>query len=113
MNVHSVLATCTHGAPRPNEHSFRLRRAPTVEACRNEHLRARNECPFHQARIIDPFERAVLVRHYCGFGLELWIARMIVEAHGGTSSWRGTAPNVLARRRAGRRPPARTATPTP
>ncbi len=34
-------------------------------------------------RIFEPFERAVPVRHYGGLGLGLFIARRIVEAHGG------------------------------
>jgi PAS domain S-box-containing protein len=36
-----------------------------------------------QARIFDRFERAASARHYGGLGLGLWIARQLVEAHGG------------------------------
>jgi signal transduction histidine kinase len=36
-----------------------------------------------QERIFAPFERVVSVRHYGGLGLGLYIARRIVDAHGG------------------------------
>ncbi len=37
----------------------------------------------HQARVFERFERAVAPRHFGGLGLGLWVARQIVEAHGG------------------------------
>ncbi len=39
--------------------------------------------PADQARIFERFERAVPERHYGGFGLGLWVARFVAEAHGG------------------------------
>jgi signal transduction histidine kinase len=36
-----------------------------------------------QARIFERFERAVPERYYGGFGLGLWVARLVVEEHGG------------------------------
>jgi len=39
--------------------------------------------PEDQARIFEQFERAAPSRHYGGLGLGLWIARQLVEAHGG------------------------------
>lgn len=36
-----------------------------------------------QVRIFGPFERAVSERNYSGFGVGLWVAQKIIEAHGG------------------------------
>jgi signal transduction histidine kinase len=40
--------------------------------------------PDQQSRIFERFERAVSSRHYGGFGIGLWVARQLVEAHGGS-----------------------------
>jgi signal transduction histidine kinase len=39
--------------------------------------------PADQARIFERFERAVPEQHYGGFGVGLWVARLVAEAHGG------------------------------
>jgi two-component system OmpR family sensor kinase len=46
--------------------------------------------PAAQERIFGRFERAVSERHFGGLGLGLWIARQIVEAHGGAITVRST-----------------------
>jgi PAS domain S-box-containing protein len=40
--------------------------------------------PQEQERIFQRFERAVSAQHYGGFGIGLWVARQVVEAHGGS-----------------------------
>jgi signal transduction histidine kinase len=42
--------------------------------------------PEDQERIFERFERAVPLQHYGGFGIGLWVAKRVVEAHGGTIS---------------------------
>jgi signal transduction histidine kinase len=40
--------------------------------------------PEDQQRVFQRFERAVSSRHFGGLGLGLWIARQLVDAHGGS-----------------------------
>jgi signal transduction histidine kinase len=40
--------------------------------------------PEKQSRIFERFERAVPSQHYGGFGVGLWVARQVAEAHGGS-----------------------------
>jgi signal transduction histidine kinase len=47
--------------------------------------------PEHQDRIFGRFERAVSSRNYGGLGLGLWIARRLMDAHGGTIRVRSVA----------------------
>jgi signal transduction histidine kinase len=42
--------------------------------------------PERQARIFEPFERAVSARHYGGLGLGLYIVRRIAEGLGGSAT---------------------------
>ncbi|NMO14342.1 response regulator [Pyxidicoccus fallax] len=42
--------------------------------------------PEDRARLFERFERAVPTRHHSGLGVGLWMARVIVEAHGGALS---------------------------
>jgi signal transduction histidine kinase len=40
--------------------------------------------PEEQVRIFERFERAVPSHNYGGFGIGLWLARQVAEAHGGS-----------------------------
>jgi PAS domain S-box-containing protein len=65
-----------------------------------------------QARVFDRFERAVPSQHFGGLGLGLYIARQIVEAHGGeimveSAPGAGTTFTVVLPREPGAWEPAR------
>jgi signal transduction histidine kinase len=42
--------------------------------------------PRYQRRIFGRFERAVSARNFGGLGLGLWVAKQIIDAHGGSIS---------------------------
>jgi signal transduction histidine kinase len=68
--------------------------------------------PDEQARIFERFERAASARNYGGLGLGLWIARQIIEAHGGllrVESVEGQGSTFIVE--LPRRPPAKTEQP--
>ena len=70
-----------YGAGKPVE--VRLRdRGERVELQVSDHGIGIDEAD--QARVFERFERAVSTRRFGGFGLGLWIARRVIEAHGGT-----------------------------
>jgi len=50
--------------------------------------KTRSIAPADQARIFERFERAVSLPEHAGLGLGLWIARQVVQAHGGQISVR-------------------------
>ena len=65
------------------EEAGRARAPITLEAA-GEPVVGRWDRPEDQARIFERYERAVGEREFCGFGVGLWIAREIVNAHRGT-----------------------------
>jgi PAS domain S-box-containing protein len=77
-------------------------------ACIRVTDRGRGISPEDQVRVFDRFERAVPSQHYGGLGLGLYIARQIVEAHGGeirVDSGRGSGASFTVL--LPREPPAR------
>ncbi len=65
--------------------------------------------PEHQARVFERFQRAVPAQHFGGLGLGLYVARQIVEAHGGTiavTSAQGAGATFTVRLPREPRPPA-------
>jgi PAS domain S-box-containing protein len=76
-----------YGKGKPIEVALRRRGELAVVSVRDHGIGIDAEA---QTRIFDRFERAVAGRHYGGFGLGLWIARQIVEAHRGRISVQST-----------------------
>ena len=70
-----------YGARRPVEVSVSYQESDAVLAVKDQGI---GIAPGEQQRIFGPFERAVPSREISGFGLGLYIARQIVEAHGGS-----------------------------
>jgi len=70
-----------YGGGRPIEVSLE-RTGPRARLSVTDHGIGIN--PEDRARIFERFERAVSIRKYGGLGLGLWIARQVVEAHGGS-----------------------------
>ena len=66
----------------------------------------------HQARVFERFQRAVPAQNFGGLGLGLYVARQIVEAHGGTIQVvSGAGAGSTFTVRLPREPPAVTASP--
>ena len=70
-----------YGAGRPIHVEVGLQGKMAVLTVRDEGIGIPIE---DQSRIFGPFERAVSERHYTGFGVGLWVAQQVVEAHGGS-----------------------------
>jgi two-component system, LuxR family, sensor kinase FixL len=70
-----------YGEGKPIEVSLMERNGTAVIEVRDHGI---GIAPEDQLRMFQRFERLVSHHHYGGFGLGLWIAREIVEAHGGS-----------------------------
>jgi signal transduction histidine kinase len=79
--VSSLVSNATkYGSGKPIEMTVRKHHANARLTVRDHGIGIpRSE----QARVFDLFERAVPVHEYGGLGLGLWIARQVIEAHGG------------------------------
>ena len=67
----------------PGAHRDPRRRAPASSRCSSVRDHGLGIEPARQPFVFDRFERAVSATHYGGLGLGLYIARRIVQAHGG------------------------------
>ncbi|MBZ5715931.1 PAS domain S-box protein [Nannocystis pusilla] len=79
--IHNLLANALkYGAGHPVDVRLAARGPDVVVEVQDRGIGIADE---DRPRIFDRFERAVSSAHYGGFGLGLYIARRIVEAHGG------------------------------
>jgi signal transduction histidine kinase len=76
-----VANALKYGANAPVEISVQRRGDTAVIAVRDHGI---GIAPENTARIFERFERAVSSRDYAGVGIGLFVARQIVEAHGGS-----------------------------
>lgn len=74
---------CRYGLSRPVHVEVQAHGEQAVVTVRDQGI---GITPKDQRRIFEPFERAVVNESYGGLGLGLFIARRIVEAHGGSIS---------------------------
>jgi PAS domain S-box-containing protein len=78
---HVLANALKYGAGKPVDVELTSRAGAAVIVVRDRGI---GIDPAVRQRIFDRFERAVSSRHYGGLGLGLFVARRVVEAHGGT-----------------------------
>lgn len=76
-----VINACKYGGEQPVEVSIAADDERAVVRVRDHGIGIDRQ---DLDRIFEPFERAAPITHYGGFGLGLYIARRLTQAHGGT-----------------------------